>query len=63
MTDDALEDFAKVLGRQAHGIGLKPLDSISAVDNLADKLVQTISDAIRATGRRGSAKRGRTAPW
>ena len=39
------------------------MDSISAVDNLADKLVQTISDAIRATGRRGSAKKGRTAPW
>ena len=60
VTDDTLEDFAKVLARWDQGIGLQPTDSISAVDNFADMLVQTISDAIRATRRRMSAKKGRT---
>ena len=63
VTDDALEDLAKMPGSWAHGIGLQPMVSISAVDNLTDELVQTISDAIRTAGGPGSAKKGRTAPW
>lgn len=58
MNDNALENFSKAFKSWGDNIGQPPVTSIHDVDDLADALVRTISDAIRTTGLCGKANRG-----
>ena len=61
--DDSLEDFAKVVREWSGNIGRQELRTAIDVENLANGLVETLSNAIKATGRRGSPQLKQSAPW
>ncbi|KAI1000259.1 hypothetical protein K3495_g7939 [Podosphaera aphanis] len=58
-----LEDFAKVVGEWSRNIGRQELRTATGVETLANDLVETLSEAIKATGRQGSPQLGQSAPW
>ncbi|KAI0998316.1 hypothetical protein K3495_g9878 [Podosphaera aphanis] len=63
VSDDALEDFTKVVAEWSKDIGRQELQTASDLDNLGNDLVEILSDAIKATGRRSSPQPGQSAPW
>ncbi|KAI0991479.1 hypothetical protein K3495_g16708, partial [Podosphaera aphanis] len=63
VSDDALEDFTKVVAEWSKDIGRQELQTTSDVENLGNDLVEILSDAIKATGRRSSPQLGQSAPW
>ncbi|KAI0992882.1 hypothetical protein K3495_g15302 [Podosphaera aphanis] len=62
VSDDALEDFTKVVAEWSKDIGRQELQTASDLDNLGNDLVEILSDAIKATGRRSSPQPGQSAP-
>ncbi|KAI0997034.1 hypothetical protein K3495_g11150 [Podosphaera aphanis] len=63
VSDDALEDFTKVVAEWSKDIGRQELQTASDLDNLGNDLVEILSDAIKATWRRSSPQPGQSAPW
>lgn len=63
VSDNALEDFTKVVGGWSRNLGRQEIRTAMDVENLASNLVEILSDAIKATGRRGSPQPGQSAPW
>ncbi|KAI1002400.1 hypothetical protein K3495_g5800 [Podosphaera aphanis] len=63
VSDDALDEFTKVVREWSRDLGKQEIRTASDVDNLGNDLVEILSDAIKATGKRSSPQPGQSAPW